>query len=84
MYFDYTYLLSQISKVKVSNNYWIVPFIGIMLTVLFYFIFNVQIEHTEVREEWLQSDFLIRMLFLIILAQNVWRNRDCDTLVEGI
>lgn len=81
--------MSQISKVKVEtqvrDNHWAIPTsFGIMSTTLLYSISSVETELTETREHWLQSNVLIRKLFLIIRAQKVWKNKDSDLVVVRI
>lgn len=81
--------MSQISKVKVEtqvrDNHWAIPTsFGIMFAILLYSISSVETELTETREHRLQSDVFIRKLFLIILAQKVWKSKDSDLVVMRI
>lgn len=81
--------MSQISKVKVEtqvrDNHWAISnSFGIMSTILLYSIFSVETELTETRGHLLQFDVLIRKLFLIIIAQKVWKNKDPNLVVVRI
>lgn len=80
--------MSLISKVNVEthvrDNHWAIPISFGIMSITLYSISSVETEITETRVHWLQSDVLIRKLFLIIRAQRVWKNKDSVLVVVRI